>query len=68
MAYDSDTNAKPPTPGFMHRIRTYFLTGVIVAGPVAVTLVADLVVRHLGRQSGAAASFRSITGPKPICR
>jgi uncharacterized membrane protein len=26
------------TPGFVHRIRTYFLTGLIVAGPVAVTL------------------------------
>jgi uncharacterized membrane protein len=28
----------PPRPGFMHRIRTYFLTGLVVAGPVAVTL------------------------------
>ena len=27
-----------PAPGVMHRIRTYFLTGLIVAGPVAVTL------------------------------
>ena len=36
------------------RIRNYFLTGLIVAGPVAVTAVADLVVRHLGGQSGAA--------------
>ena len=38
MAYDNDTNGKPPAPGFISRIRTYFLTGVIVAGPVAVTL------------------------------
>ena len=38
MAYDSDTNARPPAPGFISRIRTYFLTGVIVAGPVTVTL------------------------------
>jgi uncharacterized membrane protein len=28
----------PPRPGFMHRVRTYFLTGLVVAGPVAVTL------------------------------
>jgi uncharacterized membrane protein len=28
----------PPKPGFMHRLRTYFLTGLVVAGPVAVTL------------------------------
>ena len=26
------------TPGFMSRIRTYFLTGLVVVGPVAVTL------------------------------
>ncbi len=32
--------AGPPTPhtGFMGRIRNYFLTGLIVAGPVAITL------------------------------
>ena len=28
----------PPRPGFMHRVRTYFLTGLVVAGPIAVTL------------------------------
>jgi uncharacterized membrane protein len=28
----------PPKPGFVHRLRTYFLTGLVVAGPVAVTL------------------------------
>ena len=39
----------------MSRIRNYFLTGLIVVGPVAVTDLADLVVRHLGRQPGAAA-------------
>jgi uncharacterized membrane protein len=27
-----------PAPGLMSRIRTYFLTGLVVAGPVAVTL------------------------------
>src|SRR5215471_17516719 len=26
------------SPGFVSRIRTYFLTGLVVAGPVAVTL------------------------------
>ena len=30
--------AAKPAPGLMSRIRTYFLTGLIVAGPVAVTL------------------------------
>jgi uncharacterized membrane protein len=30
--------AAKPGPGMMSRIRTYFLTGLIVAGPVAVTL------------------------------
>jgi len=29
--------AKSP-PGIVSRIRTYFLTGLVVAGPVAVTL------------------------------
>jgi uncharacterized membrane protein len=44
MSYDSAETTKPfdekpkPAPGVMHRIRTYFLTGLIVAGPVAVTL------------------------------
>ena len=28
----------PKTPGFGARIRTYFLTGVVIAGPLAVTL------------------------------
>src|ERR1700691_4353921 len=32
------TGAARPGPGMMSRIRTYFLTGLIVAGPVAVTL------------------------------
>jgi uncharacterized membrane protein len=30
--------AAKPAPGLMSRIRTYFLTGLVVAGPVAVTL------------------------------
>jgi uncharacterized membrane protein len=30
--------AAKPMPGIMSRVRTYFLTGLIVAGPVAVTL------------------------------
>jgi uncharacterized membrane protein len=40
----SDSNEQPvgattrPTAGFASRIRNYFLTGLIVAGPVAVTL------------------------------
>jgi uncharacterized membrane protein len=44
MTNDNDQNARlaaPPvrsTPGLISRIRTYFLTGLIVAGPVAVTL------------------------------
>jgi uncharacterized membrane protein len=32
------SGAAKPAPGLMSRIRTYFLTGLIVAGPVAVTL------------------------------
>jgi uncharacterized membrane protein len=31
-------SAAKSSPGFMSRLRTYFLTGLIVAGPVAVTL------------------------------
>jgi uncharacterized membrane protein len=31
-------SAAKPAPGLVSRIRTYFLTGLIVAGPVAVTL------------------------------
>src|SRR3984885_1682343 len=44
MTYSDDQNARLPgsgeksAPGFMSRIRTYFLTGLVVAGPVAVTL------------------------------
>jgi uncharacterized membrane protein len=43
MSYNGVENAESPgetakPPGFMHRIRTYFLTGLVVAGPVAVTL------------------------------
>jgi uncharacterized membrane protein len=43
MTYDDDQSARPPvapvkTPGVMSRVRTYFLTGLVVAGPVAVTL------------------------------
>lgn len=39
----NDSTAKTPgapakSPGLMSRIRTYFLTGLVVAGPVAVTL------------------------------
>ena len=45
----------PDAPrGLMARFRNYFLTGLIVAGPVAITLLSDLVVRELGRQPGAA--------------
>ncbi|HEX8827696.1 MAG TPA: DUF502 domain-containing protein [Xanthobacteraceae bacterium] len=33
----SGSGAKP-APGMMSRVRTYFLTGLVVAGPVAVTL------------------------------
>src|SRR6516162_4637424 len=32
------TGAVKSAPGFVSRIRTYFLTGLVVAGPVAVTL------------------------------
>src|ERR1700733_5618269 len=44
MTYTDDQNERLPSsgerpaPGFMSRIRNYFLTGLIVAGPVAVTL------------------------------
>ncbi len=42
MSNDDDLNTQPAppakTPGAMSRIRTYFLTGLVVAGPVAVTL------------------------------
>jgi uncharacterized membrane protein len=44
MTYSDDQNARlpgsgdKPAPGFMSRIRTYFLTGLVVAGPAAVTL------------------------------
>jgi uncharacterized membrane protein len=43
MTNDNEQNARssPPVrsaPGVMSRVRTYFLTGLIVAGPVAVTL------------------------------
>jgi uncharacterized membrane protein len=44
MTSDNDPKTGPsasaakPSPSFMSRIRTYFLTGLIVAGPVAVTV------------------------------
>jgi uncharacterized membrane protein len=44
MTNDNQQNARTPgiaakvAPGFISRIRTYFLTGLIVAGPVAVTI------------------------------
>src|SRR5580704_14341674 len=43
MTYNADQNALLPVsekvaPGMMSRIRTYFLTGLVVAGPAAVTL------------------------------
>ena len=42
MTNDSTSTRAPgmvkSTPGFVSRIRTYFLTGLVVAGPVAVTL------------------------------
>ena len=47
MTDDNAQNARPAAspgksrqirPGIMSRIRTYFLTGLVVAGPVAVTL------------------------------
>ncbi len=44
MTYLNDQSARPPgsvekaAPGFISRIRTYFLTGLVVAGPAAVTL------------------------------
>src|SRR5271163_2174205 len=44
MTNDTVQNPKPSasaakaSPGAMSRIRTYFLTGLVVAGPVAVTL------------------------------
>src|SRR5271169_2052130 len=39
MTYDSDQSvSEKHAPGLVSRIRTYFLTGLVVAGPVAVTL------------------------------
>jgi len=44
MTFNADQNARlpgsseKPAPGMMSRIRTYFLTGLVVAGPAAVTL------------------------------
>jgi uncharacterized membrane protein len=43
MTFNTDQNARLPggeksAPGMMSRIRTYFLTGLVVAGPAAVTL------------------------------
>src|SRR5271163_2130651 len=44
MMNDDDQQARPSAsqaksaPGFMSRIRNYFLTGLVVVGPVAVTL------------------------------
>jgi uncharacterized membrane protein len=43
MTFNTDQNARlpsseKPAPGMMSRIRTYFLTGLVVAGPAAVTL------------------------------
>lgn len=42
MSNDNDLSTRPApspvkTPGMMSRVRTYFLTGLVVAGPVAVT-------------------------------
>ena len=34
--------------GVIGRIRNYFLTGLVVAGPLRCHPLADLVVRHLG--------------------
>jgi uncharacterized membrane protein len=36
--YDNTRTGEGKTPGIISRIRTYFLTGLVVAGPVAVTL------------------------------
>ena len=39
MTYDSDQSvSEKHAPGLVSRIRTYFLTGLVVAGPAAVTL------------------------------
>jgi uncharacterized membrane protein len=37
LAADIEKAAVPPHHGFMARIRNYFLTGVVVAGPLAIT-------------------------------
>ena len=44
-----------PQTSFAGRLRNYFLTGLVVAGPLAITVVADLVDHHLGRRFRAAA-------------
>ena len=35
---ESSDTPEPTHPGVASRIRTYFLTGLIVAGPVAITI------------------------------
>ena len=62
-------NPPPDAPrGLMARFRNYFLTGLVVAGPIAITVLPDLVVRELGRQSGPPVRADAPTGRKPICR
>ena len=55
-------------PGLMARIRNYFLTGLIVAGPLAITALSDLVRSSTGSTTWCGRSFRWPTGRKPICR
>jgi len=75
---DSRDNLPPPpappaepapetSHGIMARFRNYFLTGLVVAGPVAITLY--LTWWFVTWVDGLVRPFvRSPTGRKPICR
>ena len=54
--------------GLMARFRNYFLTGLIVAGPVAITLYLTWWFVNWVDSIWSARSCRPPTGRKPICR
>ena len=60
-------NAVKSPPGIVSRIRTYFLTGLIVAGPVAITLW--LIWWFVTWVDGLVRPFiPALTGRRLICR
>jgi len=52
----------------MARFRNYFLTGLVVAGPIAITFYLTWWFVKLGRQPGPPVRADGLTAPKPICR